>query len=573
LSKSRSFFEKLRDKFFSALNVFLYKSAANKWFLIAVALFNSIIIYFLAMHLPFPISAILSAIVVFGSLVLVFFLGTLKRMGIIPVSDDLIYILVHMRCMVTGNPALTTVFSKVGETHFYKKKYRNLFRKLSGLIKNWGYSTPEALRLVSREVGSKVDKMFLQRLAAIVVTGGDVKEYLRIEYNTLFAEYVSGFNRMIDVLRVVLGVYTTLLGALTFMMANLMLLGMIFGGMMSLIATGVTSIGFALFSMSILLYVFTRRPFFESKPRKKTRILLIISLTGLMGFVFFTILLAYLLVSGNIYSMEYVGLSLTIAGLIFLPSGIMVRIYEGRINEYDMFFPAFIRSYGEQMATLPNMVESLKPLLMAELGKLKKLLNNVYARLLNRVDPRIAWSLFADESGSEMVTRGTHIFVDTVELGGDLATTGAILSDHTNELFRLRVAYTQVFRTFETTLYLMHLTALILLVFIGSFINVFSGIVTSFAQSIPSEYAKILGFLIVSPIDVSLVTSVTSVVMVAANTIALYAVAPGSRYGIFYYISIILIVTGMAVYVSSHILTGLIGSLLQPIVYPISSPP
>jgi len=109
------------------------------------------------------------------------------------------------------------------------------------------------------------------------------------------------------------------------------------------------------------------------------------------------------------------------------------------------------------------MIESLKPLLIAEHGKLRSLLQRVYARLLNRVNPRIAWGLFADESPSEMVTIRTHIFLDAVETGKDLGEAGALILDHVYELFRLRASYIQVFKTFEVTLYLMHLIVIILL--------------------------------------------------------------------------------------------------------------
>lgn len=565
MSKISSILDKLQNAISSTLSRVLYKLGVSKWILLGVLIIDLVIVYYLAILLPFPINAILGVFVVFSSLMFLVFLGAVKRIGVIPVSEDLIYILVHMRCMITGNPPLTTMFGRVGETRFYRKKYRNLFRKLSELIKNWGYSAPEALKLVAREAGSKVDETFLQRLSAIVATGANVEEYLRIEYNTLIAEYSSAFNRLINALRVVLGVYTTLLGALTFMVATLMLLGMIFGEITQLILTGIISEGFTLLGMAILLFVFTRRPLFESKPRRKIRLLLLIELTGLMGFVIFVLLLVYLVVSGDIYRIENTAVTLIIAGLGFLPSGILVKILENRINEYDMFFPAFIRSYGEHLSVLPNMVEALKPLLVAELGKLKKPLSKTYARLVNRVDPRIAWELFADELNSEMVARGMYIFIDTTELGGNMATAGALISDHTNELFRLRTSYIQIFKTFEVTLYFMHLTALIILLFISSFINTFSNIISSFLRDISSEYIRMIGFLMISPLDVSLVTNISSIVMMISNIIALYAVNPGSKYGIFYYLSILLIITGLGIYIGSYIMTGLINTILQPI--------
>ncbi|QOR95038.1 type II secretion system F family protein [Thermosphaera chiliense] len=560
----RKLFTSIKEKLSEYLRSFVFKAVTNKWSTIAIAIADSIAVYYIVTTIPYYVNIILGGFVILGSFLLIYYFNILKRIGIVPVSDDLIFILVHLRCLVTGNPPLTTLFGKVGETPFYKKKYSGMFHKLRGLIKNWGYSAPEALKLVARETPSKVDEMLLQRLSAIVATGGDIKEYLRIEYNTLFAEYKASYNRMIDTLRVVLGVYTTLLGALTFMLANLMLLGMIFGNVSELITTGVLGVGFALISMALLLYVFVRKPLFESKPRKKTGFVMLISLLGLTGLFVFAIIAVYLVVSLNIFNVEYVALSLMLTGVSLLPAAILVKVHEGRITEYDMFFPAFIRSFGEHLAVLPNMIESLKPLLIAELGKLRNLLKRVYARLLNRVDPRIAWSLFADESSSEMVSRGTHIFIDTVETGGDLGEAGALLSDHVNELFRLRASYVQVFKTFEITLYLMHLIVIILLMFVGSFINIFTSVIASFAESIPGEYAGIIGFFNVSPQDVSLVTNLIMLMITIADTLAVYSVNPGSKYAIYYYLCIMLIITGAAMYAGSIIINGLISGILGP---------
>ena len=146
-----------------------------------------------------------------------------------------------------------------------------------------------------------------------------------------------------------------------------------------------------------------------------------------------------------------------------------------------------------------------------------------------------------------------------------MAEAGALLSDHVNELLRLRANYLQVFKTFEVTLYLMHIIAVILLIFVGSFLNVFSSIIARFAQSIPSEYANILGFFSISPVDVSFITNAVLILMTIANTLAFYSTNPGSRYAIFYYLSILLISTGMAVYAGSFVINELIKALLQPL--------
>ncbi|MEM4490312.1 MAG: type II secretion system F family protein [Desulfurococcaceae archaeon] len=534
-----------------------------KWFLFIIAVLNSVVIYYISLVFPTPVTILLGGATVFGSILLIYYSQIARRLGIIPVSEDLTYILVHARCLVTGNPPLTLLFGKIGESHFYSKRYRSMFMKLRDLVKNWGYSAPEALKLVSREAKSKVDEMFLQRFSAIVATGGDVKEYLRLEYNTLFNEYKSAYSRMIDMMRVILGVYTTLLGALVFMLATLMLLGMLFGNVMELIMTGIMGLGFSLIGIDVLFFFFIKKPLFEARRTSSNKLLFFIRITGLIGLVASLIIFINLLLTGEIFSMTHVALVLIASGALFLPAAVLVKIHEGRINEYDMFFPAFIRSYGEHMAVLPDMIESLKPLLIAELGKLKNLLRGTYARLVNRIDPRIAWRNFAGESASESITRGMHIFVDTIEVGGNTGEAGALLSDHINELFRLRANYVQVFKTFEATLYIMHLIAVLLMIFIANFIDIFSTVIQSFIGAIPGEFYGILSFFSVSKAELALLTNLILITISIANILALYAVNPGSKYAIYYYASIILILTGLGLLVGTYIIKTFMGEFIQ----------
>ncbi|MET1160488.1 MAG: type II secretion system F family protein [Thermoprotei archaeon] len=515
-------------------------------------------------NLPYYLNVAASVSIVFISFLFAYYYRSVKRLGLIPVTDDLTFILVHLRCAVTGNPPLTQMFKLVSSAKFYSKYYRNLFAKLYGLIRNWGYSAPDALRLVSRETRSKVDEMLLQRLSAIVATGADLKEYLRIEYNTLFSEYVSAYNRLIGTLRVILGVYVTLLGALVFMVANLMLLGLIFGGIRELMITAMSAMAFTLTAMAVLLWVFSKKPLFEAKVKRKPLILRIVSIGGLASTTVFAGIMLYLSLTLKIMDLMEVSKCLIISGIAFLPVAVLVKIHEGRINEYDMFYPAFIRSYGEHMSVVPNFIESLKPLLVAELGKLKGLIQRVFARLVNRIEPRIAWNHFTEESASEFITRATTIFLDTVEVGGNTAEAGALLSDHLNELYRIRVNYIQVFKTFEATLYIMHIATIIILMLITGFITLFSDVISAFAGSVPPEFADILAFFNISKEDVSLLTNILLIVVVFANALTLYTTSVGSRYSLYYFLAILLILTGAGMYVSTYMINYFINTLLAP---------
>lgn len=548
----------------SWLNSLLDILLRRKYLFLAVVVFNTITVYLTITHLPFPFNIAIGAVIIISSTLFIVYHNVMKRIGIIPVSDDLVFILIHMKSMMTSNPPLTTLFQKVGETTLYKKKYRELYAKVANLTKNWGYSLPESLKLVSKEAPNRVDEQLFQRFSAIVATGANVKEYLRLEYSTLFSEYKSGYTRMIEALRVVLGVYTTLVGALTFLVATLILLGVIFGGVIELTATVLISVGISLLAMSVLLYVSIRRPLFEYS-KSKAPLAKYIKFLGLTGNIVFTLLILRLIITHNIFDLNATSMHLIYAGAALLPASILIKVYEGRINEYDTFFPAFLRSFGEHLAVVPNQVESLKPLLTAELGKLKKLLTKVYASLLNKIDPRTTWTRFYEESGSEFIARGMKIFTDTFELGGDTGEAGALLSDHVNELYRLRLMYMQVFRVFEITLYVMHLTAVALIIFIGGFMDLFMKVIAYYAITIPPEIVGITGFFTATREDVVLMVNITSIILSISNTMALCSVNPGSKYAVHHYLSIILIITGIGIFIGSAAMNILTEALLTPL--------
>lgn len=554
----------LRETVTKRLSGILDALLRRLYLLVAIVAFNTVIVFVAITVFPYPINVIVGVTSITGSLMLATYYTTIRKLGgIVPVSDDLTFILVHMRCIVTSNPPLVTLFQKVGETDFYKKKYREIFSKVSTLTRNWGYSLPDALRLISKDTPTKVEEQLFQRFSAIVATGGDVKEYLRLEYNTLFSEYKSSYGRMVETLRVVLGVYTSLIGALTFLVATLMLLGMIFGGAIELVLTALIGMALALLGMSVLLHLVIRRPLFEYR-KSRAGLVKIISITGIAGLAFLVLIFAHLVITQRIGELEYTSLSIALSGLAMLPAGILVKIYEGRIIEYDMFYPAFVRSYGEQFAIVPNLLESLKPLLIAELGKLKKLLAGVYAGLVNRIDPRVVWTRFAEESGSELVARATKIFVDTVELGGDTSEAGALLSDHVNEIFRLRLLYMQVFRTFEITLYVMHAVAIMLLIFIGGFMDIFMRVVSEYMVTIPPELSGLFAFFTFAQVNVSLLVNISSIILALSNTLALLSVNPGSKHAIYYYLSIMLLMTGVGVYVGNIAMSSLASAVFMP---------
>ena len=96
-----------------------------------------------------------------------------------------------------------------------------------------------------------------------------------------------------------------------------------------LITTGVLGGGFALISMALLLYIFVRKMLFEARPRKRIGLVMPISFLSLTRLFVFAIITVYLVISLNIFNVEYVALSLMLTGICLLPAAVLVKIREG----------------------------------------------------------------------------------------------------------------------------------------------------------------------------------------------------------------------------------------------------
>ena len=92
------------------------------------------------------------------------------------------------------------------------------------------------------------------------------------------------------------------------------------------------------------------------------------------------------------------------------------------------------------------MSESLGTTLSAAMGKLDQrslgtlepYVKRLQTRLRRRIIPRICWERFTDETGSELASRSTRMFVDGVSLGGSPAKVADVASEYALSISLLR---------------------------------------------------------------------------------------------------------------------------------------
>ncbi len=544
-------------------NIFFTGAAAGAGLLMAILLYKF-----------FPSTTTLYGSIVLAALPVVVTAGLPKLRKKLPsggVDLDLTYLIQHMLAVSTGKPPRKVLFDVVSNEPLYPK-YREIFRKIYVLGKEWGYSFTDACRLVSREVRNRVLKEFLVRLGSVLAVGEDVELFLKTEYMTILSEYETLYNRIVDAARVFLGIHSSMLAASVFMLANFLLLAFFFGGGTGIIVLSFSIVTVTIASIAILLFVLLPKDAFENKLKPKPRFYVMVDYIAIIGIIL-SIVLGYVIIGKNGLNFTSLALSLMASGVIFLPAGILAKTMERRIRDIDDFFPIFIRSYGMHLQTVPQMARALKPLLAAELGKLNKLLENLYSRLLNEIDPRIAWRLFSAESGSELVRRSIRIFLDTVEKGGRVAEVGAMLSDHHNTIVRLRRAKFQVGKTFETTTYMMHMAIILITVFITTLMQGFSQILSSVQAQLPGEIAT---FFFTGALPLGLLVKATGGFVVATtffNALSIARALPGVSRSFWYYYALLSIIGGAAVIAGQQLLNFILSSTIETLNQTLIAPP
>ncbi|HEW63590.1 type II secretion system F family protein [Fervidicoccus fontis] len=505
------------------------------------------------------ISGIILSASIIGGIIYPIFLR--PRLGSTEVDADFTFLLQHLLSVSTGNPPRSSLFEVVSKENIYPK-YSPIFLKIYKLGKEWGYSFPQACRLVGKEVGNKVLKEFLSRLSIVLSVGEDVEQFLRTELSSILNIYETQYMRTIEAMNVFLGIYTSLLAASVFMLANFLLLAFFFGGDISMVTMSYAFVIATIGIVALVLYITVPQEAFENKLEPRPRAYAVTNILSIAITLTFSVAFLFLALK-HMLSFYSIGILLIAYGAFLYIPGRIAKGIENLIENIDDFFPVFIRSYSLNYETIPNHAKALKPMLLVELGKLSKILKNLYARLMNGINPQIAWRMMAAETRSELARRFLKIFEDTIEKGGKISQVGASISGHYNTIVGLRRNRLQVAKTFEMTTYIMQGAIVVINIFVSSLLQGFSQMLSSMQSSIPGN---VFGIMFGSNISIQLVmifATVFSFATALLNALSINKVTPGVSKSFWYYFSILLVATGAGIIAGEFMISYILNSALQ----------
>ncbi len=284
-----------------------------------------------------------------------------------------------------------------------------------------------------------------------------------------------------------------------------------------------------------------------SERKKVFELPYIVTLASIAGLLWFIVLYIFGLVNLDPY------LLIIISGLILLAPGTYYKMIDDYVKKVDVDFPVFIRMYANNLSILPSPFKALEPMIGVIFGKIAMAANRLYTLLGNNISFSVALKEFARESKSELVRRASTILGDAFKFGADMYKVGQTLSDIALMIARNRRRRNQIYKTFESSVYALHMTNVLLISFITVLMNIFSQALIQIRTLIP--------FYAVPPHVVNYLGLGVAVLLTFINAFALTAVSGSSKHIFIYYTGLLLLIGGVSAYAS----VMMVKYMLQPL--------
>lgn len=400
-------------------------------------------------------------------------------------SYDLLFLLTYMASISTADIERDRIFRYTSEQKEYPISI--YFRQVYVLASKWGYEYSRACKYLSKKAKDSKLSDLLGRMATALASGEPEKEFLKNEMMTGGEVFSNQYERKIEELKKWTDGYTALLVSTTLVVTIILISSMIYpmgnlrvmSFMVLILLFTICGIGIFALYCSAPCEEKTHSLKHKSKEQKKSE-LLAKTLLPAGGAV------AVLLFSRQV-EVGYIFLAL--AAFMF-PSGIQAMINDRKIDKRDANFPAFIKTLGSLAGTMGITTSSaMKKLDKETVGFLEPLVEKLHLGLSLDLKPAFCWERFIGESGSELINRSSRIFNDAIDLGGDPAEVGHIVSSSSLAIVLLRMKRKLVSSGFTGLIIVLHTVMSGLLVFIIEIMKAFSGMMEEMYSSHLSDMA------------------------------------------------------------------------------------
>jgi flagellar protein FlaJ len=473
-------------------------------------------------------------------------------------ENELYFVITYLYGLATSYCSLLDMFNYVAQSEF--KRCGRLFNRVKVLAKTWHLGFVNALEEVAKNSKSALLKDFLERFSQMLKTGEMYEKFLMMEHEAYVVAYEAAYERSLKNVENLGNAYSAIITSVTFVAITLTLTQSLMGGGASAQSTS-SLLAFALVATLVLsvfvLYLVAPVDGFIYMHEDLRRPKEFVRLKQFLMIAIFTSasLVTFVMVAAPPESM--IGWGLLAFAIPYLPVGIQAKRADNAVKAKENAFPTFIRTLGTTAGiTGYSTARALKLLLVRDFGILSTQVKALHSRLSIGVDPRICWRNLASECGSDMIRIFGGIYEATVSLGGDPGEIGKMISRNMLRRLVLRAKRLQVASALRTMIYPMHAIECALLAFMTTLLQFLVNMVNMGSQ-FGNEVNLGLFQSSINPSSIAPLFSGIMILMAFTNAVALKVTDVSNNYRFFYYLSILLIMTGaimLSVSVASNLL-------------------
>ncbi len=388
------------------------------------------VIFFL--ELPFWVPLVL---VIIGLLFIILYPVILVERQKVNIHENIHLFITYAGTISTIDLDRSSFFRKIAA----KKKYgyiSQVAEKTLYLAKEWNLGFAQTLRHMAKLSPSRILGDFLDRFAATMDFGGDMRIFLQEEQDAVLNDYANQYQQALNNIQMLREVFIAITISVAFAMSIALLLPLL-EGISILVAIRWALLGLILVDMILLILIKGFIPSdnlchnLKHKDDGMKRINRSFWITLPLA-----LLLAYFLF--NLTSLPFL-IIVAISVTPFLITGFFASREENDVYKRDKAFPSFIRALGSTIhARQGGVVSSLQALRVHDFGVLNDMVINLYKRLKLGNDRDKSWYFFAAETGSNLINYFVHIFAEGIYLGGHAQRIGELISNNFSKLLNLR---------------------------------------------------------------------------------------------------------------------------------------
>jgi len=468
---------------------------------------------------------------------------------------DLLSILTYMSSIATSNVSRDKIFELASEQEGITAKS---VKKIHMLAKNYGYDYARASKVVAEEAHHPALRDFLIRLSNALGLGEEEEKFFRDETERMVEVYTNKYLSDVETLKKWTDGYAALLVSIVLVIAVFLISTMLFNlgdiFTMSLLA-GVLFCFVSFFGVYVIYraapYEITTHSLeIKSKEQELARKMSMIILPT-------TVITALILV---VIGVEPGFIFLLVAALI-APIGVVGIIDGKKIEKRDYDISTFLKSLGATAGTVgATLAVALEHLDKKSIASLENDACTLQKRLINGINPKVCWRYFVGETGSELINKFTTVFLDAVDLGGNQRKIGEIVAKSSLGIAILRAKRKLVSSGFMNLVIPLHAAMCGILMFIYrvmlSFNNSVAEMMAEHAEEIGGASAKSMpvgmGFFnIGTTADIAFIANYVTLIVLAltiANVFAAKFAVGGSNYTLFFYASILFVVSAIVLF-------------------------